>query len=159
MNKLKKKIIFEGADKSGKSSLAKELRLIYPDLDIADRSFISDRVYANKFNRTQYLGVDINTYLSYWEQFHANALDTSIILCVADKDTLAMRAIQHEEPFCRNRNYNQIKDFLEKDQIAFCNTTKAISLLYNFKVLEIDTSLLRKDECITKIKGFIDNDR
>lgn len=158
MENKEKKLIFEGADKSGKSTLVKILRQEYPNLDIADRSFISDRVFAKMFKRDRYLGVDITTYLNYWEQFHANMLDTRIVLVTCNLEQLAQRCMQAEEPFCRNRTFEQVKDYVRQEQIEFCNATQAIRLLYDFKTLELNTNYESINESIKRVREFITYD-
>lgn len=142
-------------DKSGKSTIHKLCRQEFPDIEFADRAFISDRVYAYLFDRDTYLGVDISTYLSYWEQVHANTLDTRIILFEANLDDLVKRSISANEPFCRNRTPEQIKEYLDKHKQEFEFWTMHITNRYKMPLLHLNTSKYSIEQCINRIREFI----
>lgn len=149
------KIILEGCDKSGKSTLAELCRKEFPDIEFADRSFISDRVYAYLFDRDTYLGVDITTYLSYWEQVHKNNLDTRIILCEADIDDLVQRSIAASEPFCRNRTPEQVAQYLDKHKQEFHFWTMHVTETRKFPRMRLNTSKYSIEQCMERIREFI----
>jgi thymidylate kinase len=150
-------LIFEGPDGCGKSTLIKRLKdnnyLGY--IDIVDRGFISDRVYANKFNRTEQDGVPINTYLYYWEIWHKANRDTRIILCDADSLTLATRCKEKNDELCRNRTLEETEEILKNDRNSFRLTTDFICSEYKFPVLKLDTVANTEIECIEQIGDFI----
>lgn len=141
-------------DCTGKSTIANILRQKYPNLDIADRSFISDRVYAEKFDRQEYLGVDIKTYLSYWEQFHKNNLDVRVIVFSAKSSTLAERAMKKNESFCRNRTFKEIEDYLSVDNFAFLSISEYVcdKLLLKKLVVNTDNTI---EDTLERIEAFI----
>ena len=100
-----KTIIFEGCDSSGKSSI---MSLLWNDLDmhkhhIFDRSFISDLVYAKKFNRSIYKGVPIGTYYNYWSNYYANNKNLKVILCTADEHILYNRCKAKNDPIIKDK--------------------------------------------------------
>lgn len=125
-------------------------------MDIADRSFISDRVYINKFNRKEYLGVSVKTYLDYWEEWHKNTLDVKVVLFTAKDDTLATRAIQKEEDFCRNRTYEQVRDYLAIDNKAFIDTSNEVCKRLGMPLLVVNTDNDINDT-LKAIEDFINN--
>lgn len=141
-------------DGSGKSTLIKELSNLYSELDVQDRGFISDQVYAKKFNRTQYEGVDLDTYLKYWKQWHKFNRDVVIVLCQPSITILANRCIEKKESFCRNRDYESLVNYLSKDAASFNIETSEVCESYNFPLLILDTSLTIGN-CIKQIEEFI----
>lgn len=149
-----KKLVLEGADCSGKSTIANILRQRYPKLDIADRSFISDRVYAQKFNRQTYLGVPIVTYLDYWEQWHKNNLDVRVILFTAKASLLASRAIEKQEQFCRNRSPKDVENYLSIDNQAFISTANYVCERLQMPLLMINTNNTIENT-LERIEAFI----
>lgn len=149
-----KKLVLEGVDCSGKSTIANILRQRYPKLDIADRSFISDRVYAQKFDRKEYLGVPIVTYLDYWEQWHKNNLDVRVILFTAKSSTLAKRAIEKGESFCRNRTFEEVEKYLQIDNYAFISAANYVCEKLKMPLLSINTDNPTEDT-LNRIEVFI----
>lgn len=150
------KIILEGPDGSGKSTIHKELKKLYPDLDIVDRSFVSDIVYAKKFNRTEYMGVPIQTYVDYWLYWHAANTNSCIVLFTATPETLATRALEKDEDFCRNRDFKQICEYLEKDDEAFKEVLQKVYKCFGFDFISIDTSSYDKEKTLDYIRNYID---
>lgn len=150
------KIILEGPDCSGKSTIHKKLKKAYPDIDIVDRSFISDIVYAKKFSRDMYMGVPIDTYISYWVHWHANNLNTKIVLFTAKPETLAVRALNKDESFARNRTFEAVIEHLAKDDAAFKHYTKAMSTKFGFEYITVDTDLTQKTT-MESITAFIND--
>lgn len=149
-----KKLILEGCDCSGKSTIANILRERYPNLDIADRSFISDRVYAQKFNRQIYLGVPINTYLDYWEQWHKNNMDIRVVLFTAKASTLAERAFDKDESFCRNRTFEETEKYLQIDNHAFISAANFVCSRLDVPLLSINTDN-SIENTLERIEAFI----
>lgn len=154
MGKKKLKIALDGVDGSGKSTVHKLLKEIYPDLDIVDRSILSDIVYAKKFKRTEYMGVPIQTYLDYWKYWHKVNVDLKIILFTATPATLALRALDKEEDFCRNRDFKQLMDYLQKDDISFHEEACKLYNEFGFEFIIVDTDRNIKDT-LEQIKDFI----
>jgi len=152
-----KKIILEGPDGSGKTTLANILRQKYPALDIADRSFISDRVYIQKFERTEYLGVDSKTYLSYWEQFHKNNLNVKVVLCIADEKVLYERCLAKNDPIVKDMSKDLAKLALIADMNLFINWSHEVCTRLNMPLLIVHTDKDIKDT-LKEIEDFI-NDR
>ena len=152
-----KKLILEGPDCSGKTTIANILRKRYPNLEIVDRFFISDRVYAQKFNRDTYLGVPIVTYLEYWEQWHKNNMDVRIILCTAKNSTLAKRAIEKGESFCRNRTFEEVENYLATDNYAFISASNYVCERLDIPLLTVNTDNDIKFT-LEKIEGFLHDD-
>lgn len=150
------KIVLEGPDCSGKSTIHKKLKKAYPNIDIVDRSFISDIVYAKKFSRDTYMGVPTYIYISYWTHWHANNLNTKIVLFTAKPETLAMRAFNKDEDFTRNRTFEATVAHLAKDDLAFKHYTKAMSTEFGFEYITVDTDLEQKVTMKT-ITNFIEN--
>ena len=148
------KIVLEGCDCSGKSTFYKELIKMYKNIEFMDRCLVSDIVYAEKFNRDIYLGIPIKTYIDFWKYWHKENVRLCHILFTASPETLAKRAIEKEEQFCRNRTYDQIQEYLYKDDIAFKRTTIELYKDWGFDFIEINT-----DEDYTlnmqKIVGYI----
>lgn len=154
MEKKKLKFCLEGPDGSGKSTVHKMLKEVYPDLDIVDRSILSDIVYAKKFDRTEYMGVPIQTYLDYWKYWHKANVDLKIVLFTASPETLALRALDKKEDFCRNRTFEQIKDYLKLDDIAFQEEACKLYNEFGFEFTTVDTDRSTKDT-FEQIKDFI----
>ena len=150
------KIILEGPDGSGKSTIHKELKKLYPDLDIVDRSFVSDIVYAKKFNRTEYMGVPIQTYVDYWLYWHLANTNSCIVLFTATPETLAARALAKDEAFCRNRDFKQICEYLEKDDAAFKEVLQEVHKCFGFDFILVDTSSCDKEKTLDYIRDYID---
>ena len=140
------KIVFEGPNCSGKSTLVEQCRKRWPDIEFADRSFISDRVYAVIFNRKKYLGVDIKIYLSFWEQTHANTLDTRIVLCIANTSDLVKRAYEKKEPFTKDKTEQEVFNYLDEEYFEFCFYTRRVAEKYKLPKLE---------QCMNEIAEFI----
>lgn len=154
MEKKKLKIALESCDCAGKSTLHKMLKEVYPDLDIVDRSILSDIVYAKKFNRTEYMGVPIQTYLDYWKYWHKANVDLKIVLFTASPETLALRALDKQEDFCRNRTFEQIRDYLEEDDISFHIEARKLYNEFDFEFIIVNTDRNIKDT-LEQIKDFI----
>lgn len=149
-------LIFESPDGGGKSTLIKELHKRHPNLELVDRGFISDAVYAKKFNREHYEGVPVQTYTSYWAYWHAYNRITKIILCLPSIDTLVTRCFEKDEPFCKNKTAIQVRDLLEKDVQLFKDFTGSFSTRHEFDVLEVNTDEPIKDT-LRKIEDFIND--
>lgn len=150
------KIILESCDCAGKTTAYKELKKLYPDLDIVDRSFISDIVYAKKFNRTEYMGVPIQTYIDYWLYWHSANTNSCIVLFTATPETLATRALAKDEAFCRNRDFKQICEYLEKDDAAFKEVLQEVHKCFGFDFILVDTSSCDKEKTLDYIRNYID---
>lgn len=149
-------LIFESPDGGGKSTLIKELQKRHPNLELVDRGFISDAVYATKFHRDSYEGVPLQTYLRYWAYWHAANRDTRIILCIPSIDTLVTRCFEKEEPFCRNRTAIQVREILEQDANMFKEYTRNYINKYEFGLLEVNTDE-PMEQTIKQIEDFIDD--
>ena len=117
---------------------------------------MSDIVYAKKFNRDIYLGIPIKTYIDFWKYWHKENVRLCHILFTASLETLAKRAIEKEEQFCRNRTYEQIQEYLYKDDIAFKRTTIELYKDWGFDFIEIDTDE-NFDDNLKKIQEFIND--
>ena len=156
VNKKPLKIVLEGCDCVGKSTFYKELIKLYPSIEFMDRCLVSDIVYAKKFKRDVYLGIPINTYIDFWKYWHMYNVRLCHILFVANPYTLAKRAIQKEEPFCRNRTFNQIKKYLYQDLVEFKECTRKLYYECSFDFIEIDTDE-DFDNNLKKIQEFIND--
>lgn len=150
------KILLEGPDCSGKSTICEKLRVLYPDVEIVDRSIISDIVYAHKFKRQEYLGIPIDLYLNYWLHWHKNNRKSKIVLFTASPEVLAQRAMEKNEDFCRNRTFEQVVEHLDTDRQAFAYHTTKASELFGFPVLDINTETNDIDFNLQMIGDFID---
>lgn len=149
-------LVFEGPDGSGKSSIIKVLKEQCPELDLADRGFISDKVYADKFNRDNYDGIPVDIYVDYWANWHKFNRDTRIVFCHASKNTLARRCVQKNESFARNRSFTELQDYIEEDRQRFIEVTTEYIRKFKLPCVIINTDE-NIDVCIQKIKDFIND--
>jgi len=139
-------IIFEGVDKTGKSTLLKEVlkRTNYKHI-VYDRGPVSQIVYSYLFDR------DLDSSIYYVTSTLRN-LKNLIVLCVADCDIIEQRLkdVNEELP-------DQLKD-IKTVQKMF----EAESYILGFNVLRVDTTNASVDECIdmilNKIKEIEEND-
>ena len=148
-------LIFEGPDKSGKDTLIDILRFECPEVTTVNRQFISDEVYAKKFNRGIYLNVPIDIYLAYWSNYYKNFANTAIVLCIADVNTLVQRCLSANDPLCKSKSIEQVHKELENDLEAFKKTTNKYKDM--FKILIVDTSKASTEACFNQIKDFIND--
>lgn len=135
-----KVIIFEGVDKSGKTTLKemfnKETNYKYW---VLDRSAISSIVYDKMFNRNN------EDYWSLLLSSLTSTFDVRIIFCIADIKDIQSRLLYHNEQLP-----SQLKD-IRYIQSYFRETLNK----YNINYITINTSL-SKDECLTKIRSFVE---
>ena len=68
-------------DGSGKSSLIQKLKSLtnFKDVEIKDRSIISEKVYAVKLKREETDGIPVNIHTTYWAYYFKSHYDTRII--------------------------------------------------------------------------------
>ena len=151
-------VIFEAPDGGGKSTLIEELRKRHPNLELVDRSFVSDAVYSIKFRRETYEGIPVRIYVDYWAYWHKNNRDTRIVLCNPRTEVLAERCMVKNEPFCRNRTFEQVVEHLEIDRQEFINIAYTYASRMNMPIIEVDTEK-SIEECIKEIEEFINDAR
>lgn len=150
------RFVTEGADGSGKTTFFDKLKELYPDIAFEDRQIVSDIVYNRKFKRKEFNGVPVDIHEQYWLYKHKNTETYCNILFTADKYTLARRAIEKEESFCRNRTFEEIADYLYQDDMEFKRVTLQLYQAWGFDYIEIDTSYMLFEDNLELIKGFID---
>lgn len=153
-------LLFEGADGSGKDTLINILKSIpqFKNVEMKNRSTISEKVFAAKFNRQCIDGIPVYINTSYWEYYFKAHYDTRIILCNPNADTLALRCISKNDPIVGNKTYDELVEHLQEDKRAFEETSKAVAKKYDFKLLDLDTNKTI-DECLDIIEGFIEDAR
>ena len=135
-------IIFEGVDKSGKTTLKNEFHKAtnYAFVSI-DRLTVSGKAYSYVFNRGDH------DYLSSVEKAFVKAMPTLCVLCVADPSVIKRRMIDTNE---------QIPDKLQdiaRTQLLFKSFFDDSS--YEHKLV-LDTGELSVEQCIDSIKNKID---
>jgi len=139
-------IIFEGVDKTGKSTLLKEVlkRTNYKHI-VYDRGPVSQIVYSYLFDR------DLDSSIYYVTSTLRN-LKNLIVLCVADCDIIEQRLKDANEELP-----DQLKD-IKTVQKMF----EAESYILGFNVLRVDTTNASVNECVemilNKIKEIEEND-
>lgn len=139
-------IIFEGVDKTGKSTLLKEVlkRTNYKHI-VYDRGPVSQIIYSYLFDR------DLDSSIYYVTSTLRN-LKNLIVLCVADCDIIEQRLKDANEELPE-----QLKD-IKTVQKMF----EAESYILGFNVLRVDTTSASIDECVemilNKIKEIEEND-
>lgn len=84
-------------------------------------------------------------------------MNVKVVLFTAKNDTLATRAIQKEEDFCRNRTFKQVRDYLAIDNKAFIDTSNEVCGRLDMPLLIVHTDKDIKDT-LKEIEDFI-NDR
>lgn len=153
-------LLFESADGGGKDTLIDNLQSMeqFKNIEMKNRSTISERIYADKFRRDKIQGMPVNVVTTYWEYWFEANKDTRIILCNPSSRVLAARCIEKNEPFCRNRTFEQVVDYIEKDRQDFYDVSNAIAKLHNFDILVLDTNK-SIPECIEQIEEFIEDAR
>lgn len=149
-------LIWESVDGGGKDTLILELTKLdkFKNIKMLNRSTISERVYAIKFNRDTVDGIPLQIQTSYWEYYFKSHYNTKIILCNPRVEVLAKRCIEKQEDFCRNRTFEQLVDYLNKDRILFEAISKNVAYQYGFDLLELNTENSIND-CIKTIEDFI----
>lgn len=149
------KIMLEGCDKTGKSTLHKLLKEEYPDIDIVDRSILSDIVFNKLFNRSTYMGVPVDIYENYWLYFHKENTDSRVILFLTDTNILVERSKKFNEPFCKNRTDEQLFNYIDNEQKEFVRSLAKYRQWFT-GMLYVDTTKDTIEETLKKIKAFID---
>jgi thymidylate kinase len=133
-------IIFEGVDKSGKTTLLnkfnKETNFKYW---VMDRSIISSLVYNELFKRN-----DEDYYISILETMLEN-FDILFVYCYADIKDINERLYLHNESLPKELSR------IEKVQKLYKEYLNGINLPTR-TYIELNTSQLSVDECIEKIK-------
>lgn len=133
-------VIFEGVDKTGKSTLKEAFneRTNFKNF-VIDRGPISNIVYNKLFNR---LETDNDYFYEMLEIFKQTKC--MIVFCISDENIIKNRLIEHKEVFPENIN---IKD-----------TEKCFfSVIHNsdMNYVIVDTSKLTIDECVDNIINSI----
>lgn len=150
-------VIFEGCDGSGKTSIMKGL---WNDIDlhkyhISDRSFISDFIYAKKFNRNKIHNIDVKVYYDYHLQRVLSLPDLKIVVCIADKSVLYDRCIKKDDPIIQDKERDLAESELSSDNDLFKNYTIMLCKKYDIPIKVIDTTNETLKESILKVKNFI----
>jgi len=131
-----KLIVFEGIDKSGKSTLARAFNKAtnYKHMTV-DRLFMSQIAYSIIYKRARC----IDSVRQFIEKFQAHEI--LIVYIKANKDIIEKRLDKINHEFIN----------IERDQIVFDTVYEYI----NCDKMIVDTSNKSIEECIIKIKDFI----
>ena len=154
MEKLPLLIALEGPDCSGKSTIFKDLKEQYPQVNFVDRDIVSHIVYNRKFKRTTFKWVPVDIFESYWLYYHKYNETFCNVLFTADSRTLANRAFKKCEPFCENATFDEVQRMLEIDDYNFKKVTKMLNQAWGFPYIVINTDNA-KDKNLDIIKDFI----
>jgi len=130
-------ILFEGVDKTGKTTLARELnrRTQYRHL-VIDRAFLSLIAYAQIYDRPLYMD----------ELVAETPEDLLIVYCTASVRTIRDRLARENEPDIQ----------VEKHLLAFENAVSVwdnvmTSLGGNYRIIEVNTSLMTVEAAVDYI--------
>ena len=139
-------VIFEGVDKSGKTTLLKEFlkRSNYKHI-VYDRGPISQSVFADLFGRQA--DKDLNVVI-----YNLRKLKNLIVLCEADCDIIKQRLNEANESLPK-----ELQD-IERTKLYFELYTK----MSGFNYLIVDTTNRTIDDCLDLIERKIEeieNDR
>ncbi len=129
-------VIFEGMDKSGKSTLLHAFNKTTDFLHfVIDRGPISNLVYNQIFSRNY--GVDYSGMID-----HITKHDHLIVYCKADKEVVTKRLLDNNEVLPNHSIYEQNRYLFE-------------SFLFQspFKYVIIDTTVATIDECLDQIQA------
>lgn len=154
MEKLPLLIALEGPDCSGKTTILKDLKELYPQVNFVDRDIVSHIVYNRKFKRTTFKWVPVDIFESYWLYYYKYNETFCNILFTADSKTLAKRAFRKCESFCENAAFDEVQRMLEIDDYNFKKVTKMLNQEWDFPYIVINTDN-DKSKNLDIIKGFI----
>lgn len=134
-------IVFEGVDKSGKTTIIREFnKATNFSYVVLDRFTISGKTYSNVFNRGDFL------YQDNVEKSIVKSLPTLCVLCVSDPLVIRCRLTDAKEVLPPE------VDNIARTQLLF----KAYYNNSNFEhKLFLDTSMLTIDECVKLVKNAV----
>lgn len=141
-------IIFEGCDKTGKTTLSKEFnKITNHKYLVLDRFIISDIVYDIAFNRKY--DNNTNKYNSY--KILSESFDIVIILCKSNVETIHKRLYEHKEILP-----DELIE-IPKIEFYFRDTINKLYKYYdcNFTLLTLDTGIFNINECIKMIQKVV----
>ena len=141
-------VIFEGIDKSGKSSIINEFRkLTNYRHTVIDRAFISSAVYNIKFDRKD-SSID---YLLQLVEI-SKIVNTLIVICTADVDCIIKRArLSSKFDYINKENNEELSKEIQRDNNLFL----AFSKIGKYHTLILDTTDQRADEQALFISKYI----
>ena len=155
MEKLPLLIALEGPDCSGKTTILKDLKELYPQVNFVDRDIVSHMVYNRKFKRTTFWWVPVDVFESYWLHYHKYNERFINILFTADSKTLAKRAFRKCESFCENTTFEEVQRMLEIDDYNFYQMTEKLYKEWGFNYIVINTDEPRETN-LERLRKFID---